>query len=141
MDLGSVGFMVSLLAIYFSWRCHRDVHSLNMYKDLDRLFFDLLAVAMLHPKFANPECTGDYRNAFPGDEQVQYGLFAFMAWNICESIYDRRHNRELFRTWKPVIDAEWNLHRKWFAAEENHGKFKQSFRDWVNEEYEKGEQK
>jgi hypothetical protein len=39
------------------------------------------------------------------------------------------------KTWSVVIDAENELHRKWFDNPENSKKFKESFRYFISENY------
>ena len=94
-------------------------------------------MGMEHPQFLNPRFTAHYPEAFASeDDQFRYSAYAYIAWNICEAIFDRSHkNPQLLETWLPVIDAENRLHRVWFDRAENQHKFKQAFRDFVHTQF------
>lgn len=133
-----VSAIVSLVAVVIAGISYRKVQSFHMYQDLDRLYFDLLALAITNPKFVDRERTQRYKTAFSGEERLQYEAYAFIAWNICESIFDRKCDKELFCTWGPVIRTEADLHMAWFDAPENYSKFKTAFRVYVKENYSDG---
>ena len=106
------------------------------YADLDCLYLELLKLGIQYPKFVNPKSTLDYKNIFKDDELHRYETYAFISWNICETIYDRKDD-VLFETWKPVIVAENKLHRKWFDDPANYHKFKDRFRKYIQDNYPK----
>ncbi len=89
---------------------------------------------MQYPKFLDPKNTSNYKNVFKGDDLLRYDTYAYVSWNICETIYDRKDDK-LFETWEPVIVAENKLHRKWFDNPENHHKFKDRFREYIQNNY------
>jgi hypothetical protein len=77
----------------------------------------------------------DFKKRFQGEERTRYELYAFIAWNICETIYDRKDEDKLtFESWKPILEFEAKLHRAWFEDEGNRAKFKQKFKDFIEKE-------
>jgi len=132
-----ISLMLSIIAIVTSsvtsWYVFLISRREKNYADLDTLYLQLLKSALEHPNFVNPSYTVDYDNMFKDEDLWRYKTYAYIAWNICETIYDRKDNKTLFETWEPVIVAENKLHRKWFDALENHHKFKDSFRKYVRD--------
>jgi hypothetical protein len=123
----SVAATVTTICVFFISRREKS------YTDLDTLYLQLLKSAMEHPNFVNPSYTVDYDNMFKDENLWRYKTYAYIVWNICEAIYDRKHDKKLFKTWEPVIVAENKLHRKWFDAPENYHKFKDSFREYIRD--------
>ena len=119
--------IISLYTYYASKRT-------QTYADLDTLYLELLKLGMEYPKFRNPKYTINYKNEFNEDDLYRYETYAFIAWNICETIYDRK-DEALFETWKPVIVAENKLHRKWFNDPKNQHKFKERFRVYIHNNF------
>lgn len=103
--------------------------SITIYSNIDGLYLELLKLGIEHPKFVNPEYTSDYINKFEDCEKRQYELYAFIAWNICETIFDRRNDFLTFKSWEPVLRHEAKLHREWFEG--NQDKFKEEFKRYV----------
>jgi hypothetical protein len=106
----------------------------NSYEVFDATYLDILKTGMDNPSFRNPELTNDYLNSFSGDERIKYEIYAFISWNFCETIFDKK-DKELMKTWTVVIETENSLHRKWFNNPENHNKYKDSFRKYISEEF------
>ncbi|OGS06400.1 MAG: hypothetical protein A2270_06855 [Elusimicrobia bacterium RIFOXYA12_FULL_51_18] len=128
-------FVFSAIAISFSIYTYSKSRGIALYQDIDRLYLELLKLGMENPRFLNPQLTCNYQQSFCSDELYRYKAYAFIAWNICETISDRRNDTELFKTWLPVLKVENNLHRAWFDAEENREKFKKEFQDFVKESF------
>jgi hypothetical protein len=123
---------VSLLSIFMSLYVYRRVRSITLYSDLDRLYLELLKLGIENPKFVDPNYTQRYPTSFETrKERTQYELYAFIAWNICETIVDRGDNHLTFQSWKPVLALEANLHSAWFESEGNEKKFKKAFIDYI----------
>src|SRR5438445_200049 len=129
--ISGAAIVLSAVATGFSIYNFIKQRQLTVYSDLDHLYFDLLKSAIDHPNFVNPAYTRDYKNKFSDNELFQYELYAFMAWNICETIADRRKYQNFFESWEPVLIHENELHRKWFDDPENHNKFKKGFRKYI----------
>jgi hypothetical protein len=104
----------------------------NSYEIFDATYLDILKTGMENPSFRNPELTNNYLIAFSDDEKIKYEIYAFISWNFCETIFDKKDN-ELMKTWSVVLDIENGLHRKWFDNPENQIKFKKSFKNYVSE--------
>lgn len=119
-----------IISFYVFFRSKRE----KSYADIDCLYLELLKLGMQYPKFLDPKNTSNYKQVFKGDDLLRYDTYAYISWNICETIYDRK-DEKLFETWKPVIVAENKLHRKWFDDSENYHKFKDSFRQYINDNF------
>ena len=129
-----ITLILSLTAISVSLYVYQKTKALTSYSNIDHLYFDLLKLGIERPEFVNLDYTQDYERKFDGNDRLRYELYAFNAWNICETIYDRRKDRGLLKSWDPVLRTENRLHRKWFDQPTNQTKFKQSFVRYINEE-------
>ena len=133
-----ISCIVATAAIIVSVHTWRTTRKIASYADLDCLYMELLKVGLEYPKFTDPLLTRDYKNKFKGDELRSYETYAFMSWNICETIYARcKGHEQLWCTWQPVMVAENKLHRRWFDEDENFHKFKERFRQYVQVSYPK----
>jgi hypothetical protein len=130
---GIISLMFSLAALGLSYYVFRTNRAVTSYSNIDRMYFDLLKMAMADPDFVNPDFTLDYEHKFVGKEQIRYGLYAFQVWNLCETIYDNRKSGGVLESWQPVLDHENALHRKWFDEPLNRKKFKESFGKYLDE--------
>jgi len=119
--------LVSGGALAFSWYNFLKTRTATLYSDIDSRYFELLKLGIANPDFVNPALTTEYKEHFQGDALLKYDRYAFAAWNIVETIVDRRSNDELARTWDPVIKEENSLHRAWLNDPENQHKFKKQF--------------
>jgi len=127
-----VAAALSLAAIIVSIFSFRKTRRINLYQDIDRLYLEVLKLGIENPKFVDPEYTGNYKEKFSDDSLRKYNTYAFIVWNVCETIADREDDDALFQTWEPVMKAENQLHGAWFDNEENQGKFKKQFRDFMS---------
>lgn len=132
IDIGTIA--VSFIAIVVSIYAARQSRNDTLYQDLDALYMEVLKLGMGNPRFVNPDYTLNYRVAFQGDELHKYQTYAYMVWNVCESIVDRREDKKLFATWKPVVDAEYRRHHAWLNDTENHHRFKTEFMTYIQTE-------
>jgi hypothetical protein len=129
--IGILSGVALIVSLYTYFRSKRE----RTYADLDSLYLEFLKLGMEYPKFRNPKYTIDYKNEFQDENELyKYETYAYIAWNICETICDRK-DEALFKTWKPVIVAENKLHRKWFDNPENYHKFKERFRVYVQNNF------
>lgn len=92
---------------------------------------ELLKLSIANPKFVNPDLTRDYKEYFKENDLLAYQQYAFAAWNIVETIVDRRKVEDLGATWDPVIKEENRLHRAWLNDPDNEHKFKNHFWKFV----------
>jgi len=125
--------LVSGVALLFSVYSYLKIRRATSYSDLDAMYLEVLKLGLQFPEFRDSRRTSTYRASFSGAELFRYDTYAFICWNLCESIYDRE-DAALSETWRPVIGEENRLHRAWFDQEENHGKFKQRFCKFVERE-------
>lgn len=134
IDVGST--IVALVAIIFSLLALYRTNKVASYADLDILYLEFLKLGMDNPRFTDTSLTKDYINRFSGDELLSYQIYAFISWNICETIYDRCCGKKaLWQTWEPIIVTENQLHRRWFDNPDNFHKFKEEFRQYIKENY------
>ncbi|MDE1867285.1 MAG: hypothetical protein KGI08_06210 [Thaumarchaeota archaeon] len=121
-------------ALIVSLSTSKKSSSSESYSDLDHLYMDVLKIGMEHPEFRDPEKTKNYKQSFKDKEQLMaYETYAYIVWNVCETVYDRTKNDKTNRkTWYPIIEAEKKLHLSWLLNEENHHKFKSGFREFCN---------
>lgn len=112
----------------------RNAMTFAYYSDLDRLYAEILRLAIDKPHLRSPApIVSDsevlsrgytpYPNSNSGaddlaDRNLQYEAYAFMVWNFIETIRDRcADNEDLKGTWGPVVGAENAVHRGWFLAQ------------------------
>ena len=105
---------------------------LRHYTELDRLYFDIVALRIAHIHLSCPPRVDLPDRAKMTREQLQFDAYALLIWNFIETIYDRCKEADLLETWKPILDAEGDLHAKWFSL--NLKKFKPKFRRWASAE-------
>lgn len=122
-----ISAVISILAFAFSYASWRKTRTSTLYSDIDGRYMDLLKLGISNPEFVNPVNTRDYKARFRDDGLLKYERYAFAAWNIVETIVDRRGDGHLEKTWYPVIKEENNLHRRWLNSPENQYKFKKQF--------------
>lgn len=143
-----VAFTISVIFSIITFSMSRKI---DLYKDIDGMYLELLKISIEHPKFVDAELTKNYKKNFQGKDLLAYEQYAYISWNIMETILDRRQEgaflgiggrlfkreTELYRTWKPVIKTENNLHRQWLNDKENQHKFKPDFWKFIikNEDY------
>ena len=137
IDVGAA--VLAVTAIIFSAYSWRRTAGLSAYADIDGLYLELLKLGIEYPRFTDFKLTTDYENQFLGDEILRYNSYAFISWNICETIHDQAgKSKKVLDTWRPVVVAENKLHRKWFDNPDNFHRFKQDFRAHISLNYEKG---
>lgn len=138
MDLNNISIFFSasfsIIAMVISIYTYHNSKREKSYSDLDGLYLELLKLGIDYPKYRNPKYTCNYKEQFLDDDLYKYETMAFIAWNICETIYDT-DDEALFETWKPVITTENKLHRKWLDAPENHHKFKEIFIEYIRKNF------
>lgn len=83
--LTGVGAVIAFSALCYCITTFTKTLQVSNYSDLDRMYFDLLQISVERPRLINPEALRD------ADQQQEYDTYAFMVWNVMESIYDRCH--------------------------------------------------
>jgi hypothetical protein len=127
--LGSIGIVLTLF--YSAWTFRTTLRE-SYYAELDRVYFEILKIALERPYLRAPSAPAD-----PG-KSSEYEAYAFMVWNFLETVVDRcdsTSNPSLRETWYPIVAAESVLHRAWFDAPDNRRKFKERFCRFIDAHY------
>lgn len=119
--------VLAMAALIYSARTFKSSMATSHYTELDRMYFDLLQLALDKPYLNDAAaCERD------SEKRAAYDIYAFMMWNFLETIDDRCCDDEQLReTWEPVLLVEAERHAAWFKAPENAPKFKPGFRQAV----------
>lgn len=136
MDFNSVlaviTVIISITAIVVSFITYRKSTSMLMYHDLDSLYMEVLKLGMANPRFVNPSLTRNFKKSFQYDEALQYDRFAFIVWNVCETIYDHQSSsRAISESWECIIKEELKLHESWIREDANRCRFKNGFLEYL----------
>lgn len=128
--IGQVGAaFLAIVALIYSLRTFTASLKNSHYAELDRMYQDLLNIKLGNPHLRHGNVKRD------DDEEAQYDIYAFMVWNFLETIRDRcDQDKELCRTWYPVIAGENRLHREWLERKENQDKFKRPFLEFIQKD-------
>jgi hypothetical protein len=125
--VAGIGIVATLFFTLWSWA--KSVRA-GYYAELDRMYFDLLQMAVERPYLLDADAITDPMH------KREYELYAFMVWNFLETVYDRcGRNKQLTETWYPVVAAENQQHRKWFDVAANRTRFKKRFIDFIEKGY------
>jgi hypothetical protein len=149
------GWVVSVLlgavAIY-TWVLTRNA---TIYANFDAMYQKILDIGLERPELRDPTKTAKYREYFKEDDIIRYETYAYMVFNICETIADSldlypecsnqllarleycfcrflpstADRRWLKETWEPVLVFERDLHSGWLADQTGGVRFKQKFLD------------
>lgn len=125
----AIGVVFTLF--YSMWSFTRALRD-GYYAELDRVYFELLRIALERPYLLEPAILSDPAR------QREYDAYAFMVWNFVETVFDRCQGwgkKSLRDTWYPVIEAENALHRQWFDLAANRNKFKTHFCNFIERQY------
>ena len=133
MMLVSIGLATMVITVTVTLLTYKKTASSQAYTNVDQLYNDSLETGIDHPEFRNPEYTGNYLQLTDKNERLKYESYAYLIWNLIETVYDDNQNID---TWKPMIETEVKIHKKWYLQEENQKKFKQLFRDEFKRDYE-----
>lgn len=124
----------SLSALALSVLTFRIQRTESSYSDVDKAYFDILKLAIQYPSLRDIAQTQTYYERPEGDPyRIQYESYAFIAWNVVETIFDRQGDKSarfgVSSTWLPVIMEENRLHYHWFCR--NLRLFKAPFQEFV----------
>lgn len=108
----------------------------SSYLDIDKQYSELLKLAIENPKLRDYESTAKYYKSEDEMFKKRYNTYAFMCWNLVETIYDQQKDKKgqfnLSETWIPVMKQENKLHYTWFKK--NLELFKDEFEGFVTGE-------
>jgi hypothetical protein len=119
--------IVSGWAVFTSWLTWKISTERQDYSDLDNMYQDFLSKAVDDPKLRNPIEIERYLQMEQNkDEHIRYGVYAYMAFDFCESVFDYtrgKKNSKNRQAWMPAVVAETWLHWKWFFDPDNFAEF------------------
>lgn len=128
-----IGALVSLRRFRRTIDLSNRTHAFGHYAELDRFYFDLLAMTMDRPLLRSPKplltdgdaLKGKYQPFARSDRRrAAYDTYALMVWCFLETIHDRcvetpepKQRAQLMATWVTAIRAEDRIHRGWFLSQ------------------------
>jgi hypothetical protein len=140
--------IIAVVALMLSTAVYRRTITVQHYGELDRMYMDLLRLAMEFPHLR------EMRARRTIEEQHQYDAYAYIVLNFVESVIDRCSNpqwriapsmfaafrrksidRELSETWVSAINLELRLFRPWWEEVKDKDVFKPAFVAQVNQIY------
>ena len=81
--MGIIATMMAVFALLYSMRTYNKTMQVVHYGEIDKMYFEILKEALSKPHLVR-------RNIVRSEEEeVEYGIYAFIVWNFLESIYDR----------------------------------------------------
>ncbi len=128
-----IAFISIIISIYVFRRSNND----TSYLDIDKQFSELLKLSLDTPNLRDYNVTSKFYK-LPDDDMFKkkYNIYAFMCWNLVETIYDQQKDKKgrfkLSKTWIPVMLEENRLHYTWFKH--NLRLFKPEFQRFVTGE-------
>ncbi|ERJ11912.1 GNAT family N-acetyltransferase [Haloplasma contractile] len=128
-----IAFMSVGISLYLYRQSRRD----TSYLDIDKHYLDLLKIGLDYPDLREYTKTSlFYKLDDEDDYKKRYNIYAYMCWNLVETIYDRQKDRKgqfkLSETWLPVMLEENRLHYTWYKH--NIRLFKAEFQRFVTGE-------
>lgn len=135
-----LSFILSIFAVGISLFTFRLQSLQSAYSDIDKAYADILMVGIQNPELRKFELTSCYFQRSTNDDyRIRYESYAFLCWNIAETIFDRQKDKSslygVSSTWLPVIIEENRLHYHWFCR--NIHLFKSEFRKFIMEQVNK----
>jgi len=125
--MGVIATMMAVFALLYSMRTYNKTMQVVHYGEIDKMYFEILKEALSKPHLVRQNIIRSE------DEEVEYGIYAFIVWNFLESIYDRcMLNESLKTTWFPIIATERNTHFAWIQNPQNRTKFKDEFLNFID---------
>ncbi|MEK7321599.1 MAG: hypothetical protein AABZ84_00795 [Pseudomonadota bacterium] len=122
--------IMAIAALIISMTSFKQSLKTSHYTELDRMYFDLLKIALERPHVTNPNADRTE------GQKLEYEIYAYMVWNFLETIYDRcERDKHLWDTWLPVLKAENGLHGHWLSEPQNQCKFKPVFCKFISSQH------
>lgn len=130
----AVSVLLSLVAVGVSVFTFQMQRKDTSYSDIDGTYASLLQIALGDPGLRDYDRTSKYyRLPVANEFRLKYETYAYMVWNMLETIFDRQPERagrfHIAPTWVPVIIEENRLHYAWFKH--NLRLFKEPFQRFV----------
>ncbi|MCH4890663.1 GNAT family N-acetyltransferase [Acidaminobacter sp. JC074] len=129
-----VSVTIAIFSLGVSLYIYRLSQNDTSYLDIDNQYCDLLKLGLDTPDLRNYSMTSNFYKCSDEDEyKKKYEIYAFMCWNLVETIYDQQKDKKgrfkLSETWIPVMFEENRLHYSWFKH--NIRLFKKDFQEFV----------
>ncbi len=125
--MGVIATMMAVFALLYSMRTYNKTMQIVHYGEIDKMYFEILKEALAKPHVVRQNIVRSE------EEDVEYGIYAFIVWNFLESIYDRcMLDVGLQTTWFPIIKAERATHLVWIQNPQNRTKFKDEFLNFID---------
>ncbi|MDD5373864.1 MAG: hypothetical protein PHO62_10625 [Sulfurimonas sp.] len=125
--MGVIATMMAVFALLYSMRSYNKTMRIVHYGEIDKMYFEILKEALAKPHVVRQNIVRSE------EEEVEYGIYAFIVWNFLESIYDRcMLDVSLQTTWFPIIEAERATHLAWIQNPQNRTKFKDEFLNFID---------
>ncbi|MDQ1337271.1 MAG: hypothetical protein QG617_238 [Campylobacterota bacterium] len=127
--MGIIATMMAVFALLYSMRTYNKTMQIVHYGEIDKMYFEILKEALAKPHLVRQNIVRSE------EEEVEYGIYAFIVWNFLESIYDRCILDDgLQKTWFPIIETERATHLAWIKNPQNRIKFKDEFLNFIDKE-------
>lgn len=130
------GAILASIAVILTIYVFKRTLDFQSYREIDSNYMEVLRIGIDHPylrdKSITKECKNyeDSKDPTEKEEALRYDQYAFLVWNIIESIFDRN---KVDKTWYPAIKTERELHLTWFEKNWK-GKFKEEFHKFIKED-------
>lgn len=125
--MGVIATMMAVFALLYSMRSYNKTMRIVHYGEIDKMYFEILKEALSKPHVVRQNIVRSE------EEEVEYGIYAFIVWNFLESIYDRcMLDVNLQTTWFPIIETERETHLAWIQNPQNRIKFKDEFLNFID---------
>ncbi|DAB27983.1 MAG: hypothetical protein A2513_02690 [Sulfurimonas sp. RIFOXYD12_FULL_33_39] len=125
--MGVIATTMAVFALLYSMRTYNKTMQVVHYGEIDKMYFEILKEALTKPHVVRQNIIRSE------EEEVEYGIYAFIVWNFLESIYDRCIlDESLKTTWFPIIETERAIHLGWIQNHQNRTKFKNEFLNFID---------
>lgn len=143
-DINTWTLIISLLSALFACISvivtlfiYRQSRSDTSYLDVDKQYCELLQIGLSDPDLRDYARTSQFYRLGAADTfRKKYNIYAYMCWNLVETIYDKQRDSKgrfrLSETWIPVMFEENRLHYTWFKH--NLRLFRPKFQKFVTAE-------
>lgn len=125
--MGVIATTMAVFALLYSMRTYNKTMQIVHYGEIDKMYFEILKETLAKPHVVRQNIVRSE------EEDVEYGIYAFIVWNFLESIYDRcTLDNALKTTWFPIIETERTTHIEWIQNPQNRIKFKDEFLNFID---------
>jgi hypothetical protein len=123
----TLGPILAGIAIVLSIWVFKRTLDFQAYREMDSNYMEILKIGLERPFLRDPEKTAKYTD-LTGDDKLRYEAYAYLVWNLCETVYDRKM---VDKTWRPVLIEENRLLYAWLTDSKNREKFKPKFIKYI----------